>query len=950
MNASRVVLIVLVVGGLVLSGALAATVLAGAAGGAAPRPETAAPVRPSEICCGGGGDDYDLTFDESGLATGTQWTVKVAGVSQSSTTDQITFTETAGTYSYTVEGIPGFSPTPSSGSETISDASKTVDVTYSVTLYDVTFKPSGLTASHKWTVIMPSGKAPAAGGTTSIVFPEPNGTYAYTIDPPADYGASPAAGNVTVNGASVSVKITFTSTVWSVKFVGSGQPSGSTWSVELNTTWSSTTGSTITFSGVYNGYYPYLVSPPTGYFATPHAGTVTVNGAAVTKDIAFAPIPWNVTFVPTGPSNCTPWYVTVTGANSSAQTGSRYVAQHPDGTYTAYFASRNPACSRGAVPFTVSNADLTVDLPFSTTPYAATFNEIGLPGGTSWTIHFQRGGTYTTSGQTIVLEKPDGTYLYTITTADLTYAAPPGNLTIHNLSVNVSVVFQVVKEPVTFEAENFPSGASWSVNLSGTIESSQTSTITFSVPNGSYPFVVTPPQGYLPHPASGTILVSGGTARKILLTSLVLQETDLPSYTCWSAVVAEKNYTSCGTDLAVPVGNGSWGYTITSSGRTPDPGNGTASVQGGVTAVLVSFTLTQYTVSFTTTGLPPGDTWGITLNGTLRTSTSETISFLEQGLSREYSYSVSPPAGYAVYPAAGSLTVGTRALSLSISMGPPNQVAFSGALAGWSWSVTLGGVKESGTGGTIYFEEPSGTFPYRVSPETHSNDGTTHHGYPATKGYGNVTVPGQPVEVTVYFETVTTITFDETGLGAGVAWTVYVNGTEFTGDGTSQVVNVAPYTNETFTVPSVGSNSVNPSSGTVEVGYFPVTQNVTFGYGYAVTFSGAPTGATWTVYVGGVGKNGNGSTIVFEEPNGTFAYSASNALIVEGGRYCVISPTNGQGRFTVDGAAVSVDIEYVHYSCTCDSFHLMCIDDPGGAGRQESRASPTAAAAARRAE
>lgn len=917
--------------------------------------EPAAPARgpsssasPSEICCGGGGGtEYNVNFEETGLGSGESWKVTLAGVSLKEDTSTITFEEEAGTYSYTVHGVAGLTPNPSSGSVTITTAAKSVQVTYSTTLFTLTFKATGLGAAKQWTVTMPSGTPPRVGGTSTEVFQEPNGTYAFTVDPPTNYGANPPAGNITVDNKSLTETIAFSSTVYSVKFVGADQPSGALWSVTLNTTKESTTGSTVTFSSVLDGVYPFVVTPPLGYAASPSSGTVTVDAKAVTRDISFSPILWNVTFDHPGAVACYPWFVTVDGQNSSgAISGSSYLTHLADGQHTYSYASSSASCSRGSGEFTVDNADLPVPVVFSTRGYAVTLTAVDLPTGTPWTIHFAYGGSAATSASSMVLEKPNGTFPYTITTSNLRYAAPPGSVPVAGEAVSQNVTFHLVEESLTFTVHDLPSGASWGVSVNGTPEYSEVSTIGFSVPNGTYGFTVLPPSGYLAAPAAGSVAVSGETGRTILLTSLVFEETGLPTGTGWSVRIGGTNYTSWAAQLAVPVPNGTYNYTVSSTGRTPTPGNNSATVIGAPTVVPVSFALTHYTVSFTTSGLPSGDSWYVTLNGTNRSSEGSTISFAETGLGRQYGYAVSAPGGYAVYPSQGTVAVGTGPVATSIVMGPPHLVTFTGAYAGWTWSVTVGGLKETNVGGSIYFEEPSGTFLYHVSAETVVTNGVEHAGYPADGGNGNFTVLSSDITVTVSFETVTSVTFDELNLPAGTQWTVDVNGTGFESTGSTLTVEVAPFSNVSFVVPPPTGFTVYPAAGVVQVGYSPENQSLEFGHGYAVTFSGAPTGGSWSVRVGGVTEDGTGGTIVFEEPNGTFGYSASSALVDEDGRYCVVTPSNGQGHFTVNGEPLSVDIEYVDYSCTCNSMHLMCIDSPHDA-RTDLTVTPSAAALGR---
>ena len=51
---------------------------------------------------GGGKSTYHVTFTETGLPSGTSWSVTLAGSTQSSTTGTIQFSKANGTYAFTV--------------------------------------------------------------------------------------------------------------------------------------------------------------------------------------------------------------------------------------------------------------------------------------------------------------------------------------------------------------------------------------------------------------------------------------------------------------------------------------------------------------------------------------------------------------------------------------------------------------------------------------------------------------------------------------------------------------------------------------------------------------------------------------------------------------------------------------------------------------------------------
>lgn len=73
---------------------------------------------------------YAVTFTESGLSSGTSWTVTLAGASQSSGGMTITFQEPNGTYAFSVGPVSGYTSNPSAGSLSVSGAPVSQTLTF----------------------------------------------------------------------------------------------------------------------------------------------------------------------------------------------------------------------------------------------------------------------------------------------------------------------------------------------------------------------------------------------------------------------------------------------------------------------------------------------------------------------------------------------------------------------------------------------------------------------------------------------------------------------------------------------------------------------------------------------------------------------------------------------------------------------------------------------------
>lgn len=178
-----------------------------------------------------------------------------------------------------------------SGTATATTYSNSASVTPSsaaATDYAAAFSESGLPSGSSWSVTLNGSTQTST--TSAIDFPEPNGSYAYTVGAPTGYTSSPSSGTVTIAGSAVSQALSFGAASqgsYSVTFSESGLPTGTTWWATLATSNRSSTGSTIVYNEA-NGSYTFAIHPPRGYSASPASGTVTVAGGAVTTSVAFS--------------------------------------------------------------------------------------------------------------------------------------------------------------------------------------------------------------------------------------------------------------------------------------------------------------------------------------------------------------------------------------------------------------------------------------------------------------------------------------------------------------------------------------------------------------------------------------------------------------------------------------------------------------------------------------
>jgi YVTN family beta-propeller protein len=181
-----------------------------------------------------------------------------------------------------------------------------------------------------------------------------------------------------------------------------------------------------------------------------------------------------------------------------------------------------------------------------------------------------------------------------------------------------------------------------------------------------------------------------------------------------------------------------------------DSGNGDVYVAnyGGnnVTVISAGTAVPKYAVTFTESGLLPGTSWSLTLNGTEGSSTTNSIQFEESN--GAYSFTIGSVSGYNPNPPAGHLNVNGSAVALSITFATSVPGAYllsfteTGLPGGTNWSVEVGSSTHFSTGSLVEFEEMNGTYDYRVGGIG---------GYTDSPPSGEVNISGKAANLDVAF-------------------------------------------------------------------------------------------------------------------------------------------------------------------------------------------------------
>ncbi|HUI38555.1 MAG TPA: hypothetical protein VLY85_02880, partial [Thermoplasmata archaeon] len=641
---------------------------------------------------------YAVTFLETGLPTGTVWTATLSGGSRSSNASAIRFSEPNGTYAYNLSGLVGWRANVTAGSVVVNGFPVNVSVDWTPYTYPVTFTEAGLPSGTSWTVTL--GGHPANSTTTTIVVPESNGSFAYSVGSIAGYSTSPAAAAVTVSGAPVAVAITFAAAAGStylVTFTETGLPSGTDWGATLGAVAASSTASTLAFR-VPNGTLTYRIANVPGWRATTYSGSVTVNGKALGLPVTWAQVAYPVTFSESGLPAATSWAVALNGYLVSADTSSILFVE-PNGTY-AFNVSDVPGWSTPSYSgvLRVNGGSSSVTVAWIRVAYSVTFTETGLSSGTGWSVTLA-GTMVSSTGSSVAFVEPNGSYSYSVASAIGWHpGTPTGSVTVNGAPASVAVSWSQAAYTVTFTEVGLPSASSWSVTFNGTLATSTTTSIAFSVPNGTFRYNVSNVPAWRASSYAGSVTVQGqSVAVPINWTrttySITFSEIGLPGATLWKVTLAGTALTSKSTTITFSVANGTYGYNVSGiPGWRPSASGGSATVAGRSVSVPITWVETTYRVSFAETGLPDGTPWAVTLAGRTLSSPTATVNFTEPN--GTFSYNVSGLPGWRPDTTAGSVMVSAASVSIPIRW---TEVLYelnfteSGLPKGTNWTVAVGG-------------------------------------------------------------------------------------------------------------------------------------------------------------------------------------------------------------------------------------------------------------------
>ncbi|HXQ79397.1 MAG TPA: YncE family protein, partial [Thermoplasmata archaeon] len=581
----------------------------------------------------------------------------------------------------------------------------------------LTFHEAGLPVSDSWQV---DANYSLGGNLTTGISAAANisfgvrsaggFSYDYRIPSVLGYIATPAQGVETLSGSSVVVNISFSIApgAYPITFNETGLPTGATWQLFFNSTWSSLTTSSVVVwaaNGTYNcGAYELDVSQP--YLTYTPQFNVTVAGAAQAVYISFQPSypAWfNETGLPSGPFGG--WNIVITsgpiwvgGGFGGSSANISYPMLNGTYGYTVYANNNSYSPTPASGNYTINGSSANNFIQFALTGALVVFHQTGLVPGVYWNVVVSganipgpntTNGTPTWGGNVTLgsyyIQTSDtllqGNYSYVVN-------APPGNVSFPSAG-NFSVV---AGQPLTIDLWFGPTGSSgpppppsysvwfnesglpaltaWSVYTNGSWDTGASNSIVVPLENGTYNYSVRTAGGYSAAGGEGFVTVRGTSANVTIAFSrvyytLTFKETGLPNGTGWAISIASTIESSLSSSIQFDEPNGTYGFVILAINGYVTADSGFAVVNGSDQVVSVAFHPQTYPIVFIEFGLPAGSNWSVTVSNAsngfneTQSSTGSSITFfLPNGT---YAFSFTLPPGFSGSSSSSQITVAGKA-------------------------------------------------------------------------------------------------------------------------------------------------------------------------------------------------------------------------------------------------------------------------------------------------
>jgi len=467
---------------------------------------------------------YNVTFNESGLPSGTSWSVTLNGTARTSVSSNTSFFLPNGTYAYTSGQVTGYSVSPASGTVTVNGTAQHVNITYSKVPTNVSIAPVNLGEASNFTILAESettstgntsitgnvGLSPAAASfiTGFGLVMSSNGQYATSTLVngkvyAADY-SNPTPAMLSLAVLDMQTAYTSAADRPDPKAVGlgNGNLGGMTITPGL---YKWTTGVTIPSNLILDGNASSVwIFQISGGLTVGSGAQVILTGGAQAKNV-FWQVGSGVTLGTDSSFSGIILSKTLIAMDSGSTLNGSALAQ----TAVTLIGNRVDSSGSGQGQSSAVNAT-----------YQSEFTESGLPSVTPWYVNITgMPGSGPITGDSFSVAASNGTYNYTVATSNNIYRSTDisGTFTINGTQSSVTVKFVPVKYKVTFTETGLPEGTAWYVNITGQNSSGKLVSSSYSVnlTNGSYAYEIIYPS-YSSKDYSGMLTVNGSSVPLVI--------------------------------------------------------------------------------------------------------------------------------------------------------------------------------------------------------------------------------------------------------------------------------------------------------------------------------------------------------------------------------------------------------------------------------------------------
>ncbi len=485
------------------------------------------PVSISKGTPGGGGvsmagapGDYHFFFNETGLPPGTNWSVEVESATLfSDGQPSIMATLLSSVTPVNVTPVPGFVPGFYHQSVDPTAENQGLNISWHPFLLNVTFEETGLPVGTTWGVTFGGNVNHTTG--TSMDFEATNGTYPFSINAPTGYRPNASSGSVYLRGQDIIESLNFSRILYDLSFEEFGLPVGQAWSVQAGGANLTSTSVEISFE-MPNGTLGYRVAPIAGFHASLYSGSLVIAGVSILVSVNWTQVTYPAAFSEIGLPDGVTWGVTIVNETALSAPQPSLVTLLPNGTYA--FTLDAVAGYRGtpsAGTLSINGTGENLSIQFVPETYVLAIAEEGLPTGVPWGISLA-GANWTSHASTLNLFLANGSWPWRLEPVPGFQGAPSdGTFTIHGAPQTVVIRFLMVTFPVLVTEQGLPQGTTWEVLVEGIAYPSHNTTLSLSLPNGTYRLGVGPEAGYSGSSTpSAALTVNGGPTTIMVVYNL----------------------------------------------------------------------------------------------------------------------------------------------------------------------------------------------------------------------------------------------------------------------------------------------------------------------------------------------------------------------------------------------------------------------------------------------